>query len=175
MRNSLKKTQNQELEAELLRLKNACRSAKKEWKKLKAKYKSMLALLEQDNKKRTLTNVEFDLSKDEDPFVAMTYLLPTKPIANNGKQAEIKKNMGRIKKIQKSRTSAITPDDLTLIDGIGPKIQKLLNENEITTFDDLANQKVNHLRIILNKAGKGFKMQNPSLWPKQALQLKSSR
>ena len=59
-------------------------------------------------------------------------------------------------------------DDLKIIEGIGPKIQKLLNDDQIFTFADLAGTPVNHLRDVLRRAGDRYRMHNPKTWPDQA-------
>lgn len=59
-------------------------------------------------------------------------------------------------------------DKLTLIEGIGPKIAGLLNDDGIVTFADLADAKVETLQAVLEKAGPRFKMHNPGTWPQQA-------
>jgi predicted flap endonuclease-1-like 5' DNA nuclease len=59
-------------------------------------------------------------------------------------------------------------DDLTLIEGVGPKIQELLNQSGIRTFTDLAEADVEHLRSILHEAGPGFQIADPTTWPRQA-------
>jgi len=60
------------------------------------------------------------------------------------------------------------PDDLKRIEGIGPKIENLLNDAGITTWDDLANTPVDRLRSILDNAGKRYQIHDPSSWPEQA-------
>ncbi len=59
-------------------------------------------------------------------------------------------------------------DDLTKIEGIGPKIKGLLQDDGIMTFSDLANASVDRLNEILAAAGSRYTMHNPSTWPKQA-------
>lgn len=59
-------------------------------------------------------------------------------------------------------------DDLTKIEGIGPKISELLNEAGIVSFDDLESTESDTLKRLLEKAGKRFKMHDPSTWPEQA-------
>lgn len=58
------------------------------------------------------------------------------------------------------------PDNLRLIEGIGPKIQSLFNDNGIYTFEQLANSSVDTLQEILNEAK--LQIANPGTWPKQA-------
>lgn len=62
------------------------------------------------------------------------------------------------------------PDNLKRISGIGPKIEKFLKENGITTFAQLAETKVNRLRILMEEAG-WENIADPSDWPEQAQKL----
>jgi large subunit ribosomal protein L21 len=57
-------------------------------------------------------------------------------------------------------------DDLTKIEGIGPKVAKVLNAAGISTYEDLANAKVEDLQKDLNNAG--LRMMDPTTWPEQA-------
>ena len=59
-------------------------------------------------------------------------------------------------------------DNLTLIEGIGPKIEELINQAGISTFDGLAATSVTRLREILDTAGNRFQTHNPETWPQQA-------
>ncbi len=76
----------------------------------------------------------------------------------------------------KSETKAAAPkkaaaskgDKLTTVEGIGPKIETLLNEEGISTFADLADAKIETLTAVLEKAGPRFKMHKPDTWPQQA-------
>ncbi len=58
-------------------------------------------------------------------------------------------------------------DELTRIEGIGPKISRVLREAGITTFAQLAETKVERLREILTEAGIRV-LTDPSTWPEQA-------
>ncbi|WP_052354200.1 hypothetical protein [Flectobacillus major] len=59
-------------------------------------------------------------------------------------------------------------DDLKLIEGIGPKIEQLLNQNDIYTFGQLSKVPVETIRELLHLAGPRFQMHDPSTWPRQA-------
>ena len=59
-------------------------------------------------------------------------------------------------------------DDLTAVEGIGPKISSLLKADGITTWRELANAKVERIQGVLDAAGKRYKLADPSSWPKQA-------
>ncbi|MEL7122629.1 MAG: glycoside hydrolase family 13 [Bacteroidota bacterium] len=54
------------------------------------------------------------------------------------------------------------------IEGIGPKIEKLLAAREITTFNQLAKADIKILKEILEEAGPRFKMHDPTTWSEQA-------
>lgn len=60
----------------------------------------------------------------------------------------------------------LAPDDLKIIEGIGPKIEKLLNEAGITTFAGLAETEVARLQQILLDAK--LRIADPTTWPEQA-------
>lgn len=59
-------------------------------------------------------------------------------------------------------------DNLKKIEGIGPKIEKLLNEAGVFTFSDLAKAKKTLLKEVLANAGSRFKMHDPTTWAEQA-------
>ncbi|MEM6963439.1 MAG: hypothetical protein AAF573_01655 [Bacteroidota bacterium] len=59
-------------------------------------------------------------------------------------------------------------DNLTKIKGIGPKIQSILNEADIMTYQDLANAKKADIEKILEEAGPRFNAHDPDTWMKQA-------
>ncbi|MFN8412382.1 MAG: DUF4332 domain-containing protein [Anaerolineales bacterium] len=57
-------------------------------------------------------------------------------------------------------------DDLVKIEGIGPKVAKVLKDSGITTFDELAHAKAADVQKILDDAG--LQMMNPEGWIEQA-------
>lgn len=63
-------------------------------------------------------------------------------------------------------TAAVEPQDLTLIEGIGPKINQLLHAAGIQTFAQLAETGVEQLKAILEPAGLQFI--DPGSWAEQA-------
>ncbi len=60
-------------------------------------------------------------------------------------------------------------DDLTRIQGIGPKVAALLKSAGIHSFAELAEQNEASLRALLREAG--LPMINPAAWPEQARQM----
>ncbi len=64
--------------------------------------------------------------------------------------------------------TASQPDDLEIIEGIGPAIARLLHDNSINTYADLAAATPAALKAILDAAGPRFRMAHPQTWPQQA-------
>ncbi len=64
--------------------------------------------------------------------------------------------------------AAPSNDDLTKIEGIGPKIAEILASKGISTFADLAKAKAKDLKAILEAAGSRYKMHDPTTWAQQA-------
>ncbi len=58
------------------------------------------------------------------------------------------------------------PDDLTVLEGIGPKVNTILQQAGIQTFAQLASAEASHLHDIL--AANGMQYMDPASWPEQA-------
>ena len=71
-------------------------------------------------------------------------------------------------KAEPKKASAAKGDDLTKIEGIGPKIAELFKNAGIVTFADLEKADVENLKNILSDAGSNFATHDPSTWPQQA-------
>lgn len=59
-------------------------------------------------------------------------------------------------------------DDLKRIEGVGPRVEGLLNNSGIHTWKQLADSEVDGLKNILNVAGGRYRDMNPTSWPRQA-------
>jgi predicted flap endonuclease-1-like 5' DNA nuclease len=72
----------------------------------------------------------------------------------------------------KSATAALGKtvklDDLTIVEGIGPKIQQLFHAAGIKTWKTLSETSVAKCQQILTDAGNRFKVHQPGSWPMQA-------
>ena len=71
-------------------------------------------------------------------------------------------------KAEPKKAAAAKGDDLTKIEGIGPKIAELFKNAGIVTFADLEKADVENLKNILSDAGSNFATHDPSSWPQQA-------
>lgn len=61
-----------------------------------------------------------------------------------------------------------TKDDLKIVEGIGPKIETLLHNAGIKTWEELAGTSVERLQSILHQAGDRYRLADPHTWPAQS-------
>ncbi len=114
-----------------------------------------------------------DVSEDGEPQTAKT--VEQEPVGRdeiedgeNGDEPDDDVRSAVVDIVEVSVDEAVEPDDLRRIEGIGPKISDILNENGIYTFAQLASTDANGLRSILTDAGPRFRLANPVTWPQQA-------
>ncbi|MCH3883825.1 hypothetical protein [Tenacibaculum aquimarinum] len=62
----------------------------------------------------------------------------------------------------------VKENDLTVVEGIGPKIQELFHNFDVKTWASLGATSVEKCQEVLESGGARFKMHNPKTWPKQA-------
>ena len=62
----------------------------------------------------------------------------------------------------------IRENDLTVIEGIGPKIEELFNKHGVKTWKELSEASLETCQRVLDNGGDRFKMHKPNTWPKQA-------
>jgi predicted flap endonuclease-1-like 5' DNA nuclease len=67
-----------------------------------------------------------------------------------------------------SSNATAQKDDLKKLEGIGPKIEQLLNAAGIQSYYQLAAMSADDIKPILEAAGSQFKMHDPKSWPYQA-------
>ncbi len=85
-----------------------------------------------------------------------------KPVAKEEKKAAPK----AAKKAPEKKAEGA--DDLTKIEGVGPKIAGLLADGGFPTFADVAKADVEALKSILSDAGSRYTMHDPTTWPQQS-------
>ncbi len=68
----------------------------------------------------------------------------------------------------KKAKKADAGDDLKKIEGIGPKIAEIFNNDGIVTFAQLAETSTEKMQELLTAAGSRYASHNPGTWAKQA-------
>jgi predicted flap endonuclease-1-like 5' DNA nuclease len=92
---------------------------------------------------------------------------PAAPKAAAPKAAALVATMIDVAAAKKAGFALKNANDLTIVEGIGPKINELFNDNGIKTFVQLASATVPQMRAILDKGGARFRIANPSTWAQQ--------
>ena len=64
---------------------------------------------------------------------------------------------------------AAAAQDLKVIEGVGPKLETILKEAGITTYQAIAKTPVAELKKVILAAGPRYKSYDPSTWAEQAL------
>ncbi|GAB5555444.1 MAG: hypothetical protein Sapg2KO_50350 [Saprospiraceae bacterium] len=84
-------------------------------------------------------------------------------------QKEVKQEVKAAKKAVKKAVTKTKKEvqDLKVINGIGPKLEGILNDAGIQSLSDLANTPVKKLEAILAEAGPRYKSFSPKEWLKQ--------
>ena len=59
-------------------------------------------------------------------------------------------------------------NDLTVVEGIGPKINELFSNAGVKTFAQLSKQSIPQMRKVLDDGGSRFRIANPGTWGQQA-------
>lgn len=95
---------------------------------------------------------------------------PKKEAAPAKKEAKAEPTAKKAKgeKIKLPNGKSIKQDDLKMVEGIGPKIEGLLHDAGITSWEELANASTEKVQKILDDAGPRYRMHQPTTWAKQA-------
>lgn len=83
-------------------------------------------------------------------------------------KAELENCRKRIAAFVPATVARIQAEDLKVIEGIGPKIEKLLYHSGIITLRQLSETPVERIKEILENGGPRFRMHEPDTWPRQA-------
>ncbi|HNQ26435.1 MAG TPA: hypothetical protein PKL92_00790 [Aquaticitalea sp.] len=62
----------------------------------------------------------------------------------------------------------IKENDLTIVEGIGPKIQELFHNHDVRTWKALSECSVEKCQKVLDSGGDNYRIHNPGTWPEQA-------
>ncbi|WP_156308162.1 50S ribosomal protein L17 [Sphingobacterium endophyticum] len=95
-----------------------------------------------------------------------------------GKTAQAEKKTTRRRGSAKKKATSTTEskeakatkagDDLTIVEGIGPKIAEVLATAGIATYADLAKTDAEKVKEILTEAGSNYNTADPTTWAEQA-------
>lgn len=82
---------------------------------------------------------------------------------------------GKVGKGGNSIYAAFKSNQLQVVEGIGPKMEKVLHEKGVNTWADLAARSPKDLRSLLDSYGAKYKIIDPATWPEQASMARDGR
>lgn len=85
-----------------------------------------------------------------------------------GQARDLMSKKQRGERSKPERKPPTNPNDLKIVEGIGPAIEKLLHQAGIRSWSDLANTSTDRLQAILDAAGDAYRIHDPATWPRQA-------
>ena len=152
MENSLLKSKEKPeiSEADVRALNRKIRDQKDEIDKLNSKLSDNLA---------TRMKVENELSSLTTKFNALAASGLKKEEVTTSKESE---------ETSEPAAQGSSKDDLKKIEGVGPKIESILNAENVLTYSDVINASVDRINSILAAAGPTYAVHDPSTWAEQA-------
>lgn len=127
--------------------------------------------------KQTETVYEEQIEQEEDNYFSSSedYITKIEPVTEVKEEKVQNKNTYAFSDFEDIQDDTLLnvannrkKQDLKVIEGIGPKIEKLLNKWGIYSYNDLEQSNINNIKAILEKAWNRYMMHNPSTWKKQA-------
>ncbi len=129
----------------------------------------------------SMANIGFaGLRAPEAPAVTVTTSVPAAkfetaapaveaaPVVEDAAPAAVEAEAPVAKPKAKKKAKADGADDLTKIEGIGPKIAELMRMAGVTTFAEMAAKSGDELNEVLREAGSRYNRHDASTWPQQA-------
>lgn len=155
-------------------LKKINKKAKKTYKEEKKKLLKSILFLKEDWKRAKAKKNKAKVSLDK--LCSSCNQTEEKPAKKEKKKKKDKRNHSENtsdnnttpKKITGAESKIKKKDNLCKIYGVGPKIESILNANNIFTFKDISTKDSLQLKEILLSEGNRYQMHDTSSWPSQA-------
>ena len=90
------------------------------------------------------------------------------PVKKTKEKVSKKAEKAVVEEVEATVVEDIDSDDLTKIEGVGPKISEILKSGGIDSFAKLSESNVEKLNELLSEAGSRYKSHDPSTWAQQA-------
>ena len=129
---------------------------KKQLTTTNAKLASEITVLKEEQRKLVAEKLAYEKRLKE---LEKHLLVPTKKSSSKSRTTQV---------LRAKETIKVAPDNLKLIEGIGPQVEILLAKRGIITWKRLSVTGIGELKRILAAGGDSFKLQDPSTWPEQA-------
>ncbi|MFZ1703491.1 MAG: hypothetical protein WAT79_04045 [Saprospiraceae bacterium] len=125
-------------------------------------HQAMKAIYETAKEHLGFYSIGSKIRQEEEPEEKIEQFITTAPAV------KVEKTSKKPSAKQKTKAQHVNVNDLTLVEGIGPKIQDILNQSGIFTFQHLSESSFENIKKILTSAGPRFNIHNPKTWIEQA-------
>lgn len=117
-----------------------------------------------------IPKIELAMRRDERIMRFLSVKLDKYGVKYNGDKRNglIGKKASKAEGKEGKKDEFVVKDDLTLIEGVGPKIANLLVVAGVKSYGDVANASIEDLKSILSKGGSSYAAHDPGTWPEQA-------
>lgn len=118
-----------------------------------------------------ISKLELALRRDERIMRFLTVKLDRYGIKYNDDKRNGKigsKSKSAEKTEEKKEGGYVRKDDLTLLEGVGPKIANLLSVAGYKSYSNVADSTIEDLKSVLSKGGSNYIGHDPSTWAEQA-------
>ena len=105
--------------------------------------------------------------KPEKDLISATYEPRSQPRPKSAAQATPNPQAEMVSPARLAAPVQVRPDDLEIVEGIGPRIAAILNESGISSFAQLAAARPEELGAMMKAAGLRIPA-DPASWPQQA-------
>jgi len=114
--------------------------------------------------------LELAMKRDERIMRFLTIKLDKYGVKYNDdkRNGRIGKKDAHISKLDKQAEKLVIKDDLTRLEGIGPKIAQLLVTAGVNSYEKVSKADSDQLKDILAKGGSAYLSHDPGTWPEQA-------
>ncbi|MFM2386133.1 MAG: ribosomal protein [Bacteroidota bacterium] len=110
------------------------------------------------------------------PVAEATPVVEETPAAVEEAPAAVEETPAAVEEAPAVAAAPVAPaqvDDLKIVEGIGPVIERILNEGGITSFAQVASMSAEDIRAVLEAGGN--KLNDPTTWPEQAALLRDGK
>jgi predicted flap endonuclease-1-like 5' DNA nuclease len=140
---------------------------KKAYRKSSAKVEELQELFEDLREELKLIKKAYEKARDKKDVLKVKYKAVKKELKHRKKAETAPKESTTAPRAPQP----VTPDNLKVIVGIGPRIEEVLHAVQISTIEQLADLKETELKILLEESGLKGNRYKPANWIEQASQL----
>lgn len=121
-----------------------------------------------DHEKNTMSGEISQLKQDLENSREAYSRAVSEKLSMQSELDQLKKSTSKTSAPVQSPSPSSGKEDLTIIEGVGPKIAQLLKDGGIENYNQLIQASIAEIKAILLKGGPTYAVHDPSTWAEQA-------